>query len=52
MDDDDVLARYDAELVSEHAMQALVIQVSWLPMQTGTFPDALEHLRFRLRPDE
>jgi hypothetical protein len=53
MDDDDgVLARYEAELVSEHAMHALVIKLSWLPMQRGISPDALEHLRFLLRPDE
>jgi hypothetical protein len=52
MDDDGVLARYEAELAPEHAMRALVIKLSWLPTPTGISPNALEHLRFPLRPDE
>ena len=51
-DDDDVLAQHEAELASEHAMKALVIKLSWLPLPTGTFPDGLEHMRFWLPPDE
>lgn len=51
-DDDDVLARYDAELASEPAIRALVIKLSWLPIQSGFSPEALEQLRFLLGPDE
>ncbi len=49
--DDDVLARYESELAPEHAMRALAIKLSWLPMPTD-LPNALEHLHFPLRPDE
>ena len=52
MDDDDVLARYEAELAPEHAMRALVIQLSWLPMPPRIPRNALEHLRFPFGPDE
>jgi hypothetical protein len=50
--DDDVLARYESELAPEHAMRAPAIKVSWLPMPSDNSPNALEHLRFPLRPDE
>lgn len=50
--DDDVLARYESELAPEHAMRALAIQLSWLPMPPGITPNAQEHLRFPFRRDE
>jgi hypothetical protein len=53
MDDEhEVLARYEAELAPEHAMRALLIKLTWLPMPTRISRDALEHLRLPSEPDE
>ena len=39
---DDALAAHEAELASDHALQALVVKLSWQPLPSGRSPELPE----------